>query len=102
MYEDFLYNRLTRLRIKSGVSARDMSLSIGQSSGYINSIENKNFLPSMSEFFNICEYLKLTPKEFFDESMQNPEKLTSLINDLKALNDEQIAHVAAIVKGLKK
>ena len=32
--------RLSTLRINKGVSARDMSLSIGQSPGYINNIEN--------------------------------------------------------------
>ena len=32
--------RLTELRMQKDVSARDMSLSMGQSSGYINNIEN--------------------------------------------------------------
>ena len=49
-----------------GVSARDMSLSIGQSAGYINNIENKKNLPSMAAFFYICEYLEVSPQEFFD------------------------------------
>lgn len=35
-------------RIQKGVSAREMSLSLGQSTGYINNIENKNSLPSMN------------------------------------------------------
>ena len=43
--EDFA-KRLTELRINKGVSARDMSLSIGQSAGYINNIENGVNLPS--------------------------------------------------------
>lgn len=40
MYEEFTQSRITQLRIQKGVSARDMSLSIGQSRGYINQIEN--------------------------------------------------------------
>ena len=43
--EDFI-KRLTELRINKGASARDMSLSIGQSAGYINNIENGVNLPS--------------------------------------------------------
>ena len=62
--EDFIA-RLTQLRLKHGVSARDMSLSLGQNSGYINNIECGKALPSMSVFFYICEYLKITPKDFF-------------------------------------
>ena len=45
--EDFV-KRLIELRINKGVSARDMSLSIGQSAGYINNIENGVNYPSMT------------------------------------------------------
>lgn len=85
-----------------GVSARDMSLSIGQSAGYINSIENKNNLPSMSVFFYICEYLNIKPKDFFDFESSNPERLNELINNLKSLNDEQLLNILAVVKDIKK
>ena len=64
--------RLAKLREEKGVSARDMSLSMGQNPGYINSIENNKTFPSMSNFFEICDYLNITPMEFFDlESAQN-------------------------------
>lgn len=64
MFEDLFYQRLIKLRTEKGVSARDMSLSIGQSPGYINSLENRNGFPSMQVFFYICEYLGVTPAEF--------------------------------------
>ena len=54
LFEEQFVNRLTELRIKKGVSAREMSLSIGQSAGYINNIENGKNLPSMTIFFYIC------------------------------------------------
>lgn len=44
-YFDFFYERLAKLRSQKGVSARDMSLSLGQSESYINKIENKKALP---------------------------------------------------------
>ena len=56
-YEEFLPQRLTQLRMQKNVSARDMSLSLGQANNYINSIENRKALPSMQSFFYICEYL---------------------------------------------
>ena len=49
--------RLARLREKKGVSARDMSLSIGQNPGYINNIETGKSKPSLDGIFYICEYL---------------------------------------------
>ena len=53
MYEKDFQERLASLRNKKGVSARDMSLSIGQNAGYINNIETGKALPSMSGFFYI-------------------------------------------------
>ena len=68
--------RLSALRINKGVSARDMSLSIGQSPGYINNIENGINYPSMQVFFYICDFLGITPKEFFDTDTVNPTKVS--------------------------
>lgn len=79
-----------------------MSLSIGQNHAYINTIESGKALPSMAIFFYICEYLDITPAEFFDISSKNPVKLNSLINDLKHLDDKQLDNIAQIVKGLIK
>ena len=79
-----------------------MSLSLGMSPGYINSIENKKALPPMKTFFYICEYLEITPKDFFHFSQRYPETLVPLIADLEALDGEQLEHIAAIVKSMKK
>ena len=102
MYENEFQTRLAQLREKKGVSARDMSLSIGQNPGYINNIETGKALPSMSGFFYICEYLQLSPKDFFDIDAKNPEKLNELIKDLKTLDDKQLDSIASIVHGLVK
>lgn len=101
-YEDEFPLRLAQLRSKKGVSARDMSLSIGQNHAYINNIESGKALPSMAIFFYICEYLNITPSEFFDTNSKNPEKLQSLVQNLKHLDDKQLDNIAEIVKGLIK
>ena len=102
MYEDEFPLRLAQLRNKKGVSARDMSLSIGQNPGYINNIESGKAMPSMACFFYICEYLNISPKDFFDFESKTPEKLNDLISDLKKLDEEQLDNIASIVKGLIK
>lgn len=58
--------RLSAIRAAKGISAREMSLSLGQGAGYINNIENGRNLPSMSMFLEICEYLEISPMEFFN------------------------------------
>lgn len=102
MFEEEFAIRLSALRIKKGVSARDMSLSIGQNAGYINSIENGKALPSMSVFFFICEYLGITPQEFFDVESEQPEKLRKLIDNLKHLDEQQFKNISEIVEALTK
>lgn len=99
--EDFI-KRLTELRINKGVSARDMSLSIGQSAGYINNIENGVNLPSMMTFFYICEYLEVEPKDFFDTKSTNPTKANELFEIAKSLSNEQLDNLISLAKGLQK
>lgn len=100
MYEDFFPERLSSLRLKKNVSAREMSLAIGQNGSYINRIENKLALPSLSAFFYICEYLEISPKDFFDVETLNPFLLNEIIAELKVMNDTQLSTMLAVAKGL--
>ncbi len=102
MYEDEFPARLARLRVKKGVSSREMSLSIGQNAGYISNIECGKALPSMSVFFYICEYLNISPSDFFDDGNSNPAKLQALISSLKRLDDEQLDTISTLVHCLLK
>lgn len=94
--------RLARLREMKGVSARDMSLSIGQNPGYINNIETGKSKPSLEGIFFICEYLGITPSEFFDLDSSNPSKANELFEIAKRLSSEQLDNLIALAKGLQK
>lgn len=94
--------RLAKLRGEKGVSARDMSLSMGQNSGYINNIESGKSMPSLSGIFFICEYLGITPKDFFDVDSGNPSKAKELYEIAKSLSNEQLDSLINLAKGLKK
>lgn len=102
MYEVLFSERLAKLRTQKGVSARSMSLSLGQANNYINNIENKKSLPSMQAFFYICEYLDVTPQEFFDGENNAPDQLSELIEDLKKLDVESLSYIAGIAKKLAR
>lgn len=97
-YEQLLINRLAELRQKQGVSARDMSLSINQNVNYINSIEHGKITPSMKAFFGICDFLNITPKDFFDTQNSQPERLNILIDTLKKLDDESLNLIAGVAE----
>ena len=101
-FEDFVCKRIGGLRSQNNLSARDMSLSMGQNAAYINNIENKNSLPSLKGFYYICDFFRIAPKEFFDDDVSYPMLMQELIKDLNGLNDKQLEHISAIIKDMKK
>ena len=92
--------RLSVLRTKAGVSARDMSLSLGQSAGYIFNIESELNLPSMNMFFEICDYLGVTPCEFFAVD-NNSAETSQLIDRILTLSPEQLELLKGILNQMK-
>lgn len=100
MDQETFSKRLVELRMKKGVSARDMSLSLGQSAGYINNIENGVNFPSMTVFFYICEYFGITPMEFFDVNLQDPARVNELVQAASRLSGDKLEHLTAIAKAL--
>lgn len=104
MYEEDFCKRLSELRTKKGVSARRMSLAIGQNAGYISHIENRQAMPSLPTFFNICEYLNTTPEEFFknESKKESPVVDDNMLGDLKTLTSEQITCISYLIEELKQ
>ena len=101
MDENFIGNRISHFRIKKGVSARDMSVSLGQGVNYINTIENHKSFPSIQMLFYICEYFNISLKEFFDVDNNNPYLNNQILLDLKSLNDEQLEVIYKLMKIFK-
>ncbi|MBR6982555.1 MAG: helix-turn-helix transcriptional regulator [Ruminococcus sp.] len=101
MDADFISDRIAKLRNEKNISARDMSLSLGQSQSYINNIENKKALPSMQMFLYICEYLGVEPKDFFEEDITDPSKLNEAVETFKSLSPKQLDLLIALAKEMK-
>ena len=102
MEQDKFGDRLAELRTIKGVSAREMSLSIGHSENYINKVENGKTLPSMAAFFYICEYLRISPKDFFDKNNNNPSMVNEHIADYIKLDITSQAQINGFVKEIVK
>lgn len=99
MMEKQFIERLVELRMKKGVSARDMSTTIGFNAGYINDIESGKSMPTMTSFFNICQYLQITPEQFFQYQNSCPKEVEDICQNLKKLNDEQLYVVRFLIRG---
>ena len=100
--DDFFAKRLTALRIEKGVSEYRMSLDLGHGASYINMIANGKSLPSMGEFLYMCDYLGVTPSEFFDEKFEGELKYKEVDRIIRGLSDEDFELLAAFVKRLDR
>lgn len=91
----FIRDRISVLRTKKNVSEYKMSTDLGHSKSYMQSISSGRSVPSLGEFLYICEYLGVTPKDFFDDEMPEPQLAQNLreltknmsAGDLKLLID---------------
>ena len=92
--------RLAQLRSAKGVSGREMSLSMGQAAGYINNIENGNNLPSLAMFFEICEYLHVSPQEFFNYIGSGADSMfTDVLRNLSSEDKDLLLRLAKRMAG---
>jgi transcriptional regulator with XRE-family HTH domain len=102
MYDKFVQDRITQLRLQKGVSEYKMSYDLGHSRGYIYNISSGKSLPPMKEFFSICDYLGITPLEFFDNEMKRPELIQKAVDGLKNLNDSDILMILGHINRLQR
>ncbi len=99
---EFVKERITQLRLQKGVSEYKMSYDLGHSRGYIYNISSGKTLPSMTEFFAICDYFEITPIEFFNAEIVNPSLMTELTEDLKKLDEADLKLTLTNVRRMLK
>lgn len=88
MHKNEVVRRISFLRTKVGLSARELSLRIGKNSAYISRLESKSdsFEPSVSTLLEIIEVCGSTPAEFFYYDMYSYEKDKQIIDLLKTIS----------------
>ena len=101
MDEQFIRDRITKLREQKNVSERRMSLDLGHSASYIRSISSGRSLPSMSEFLYICEYLDISPMEFFDDGQHSSSLKQEAIDYIRVMSDSDVALFLKLFKRMK-
>ena len=101
-YKEYIRCKIEKLRINNELSEYQLSLELGHSQGYIQSISSGRALPSMQSFLDICDYFEITPLEFFTPSICNPSLLHDVINELNACNDEELLLIKELIKYFHK
>ena len=102
MDAEFVRERITQLRVRKDVSEYKMSYDLGHSRGYINNISSGKTLPSMTEFFAICDYFGITPEEFFHAKNTNPKLSREVLELISQLDEDDLSLTLANIKRLLK
>lgn len=102
MYEEFVRERITQLRLKKGVSEYQMSYDLGHSRGYVYNISSGKALPPLKEFFAICDYFDITPQQFFDDGTQYPELIQKAVEGMEQLNESDMLMLLGIINRMLK
>ena len=97
---EFIRKRITELRIKKGVSEYKMSLDLGHSRSYMQSIVSGRSLPSMAEFLYICKNLGVTPSDFFDEEIDNPALIKKALEGISRLSERDLSLLLSLIERL--
>ena len=59
-------------------------------------------MPPLKELFAICEYFHITPKEFFDEEIENPVLIERLVEEGKKLDTDALESILGVMKNMEK
>ena len=96
----FIRERISILRTNKNVSEYRMSTDLGHSKSYIQSISSGRAMPSMSEFLYICEYLGVTPKEFFDDTVGEPQLVQKLYKLTQNMSEDNLNVLISLAERL--
>lgn len=77
-------------------------IDLGKNKSYIQGISSGRSMPSMKQFFEICDYLEITPLEFFDTEMAEPPQFRRAVELLKELNQEDWEAIIPLLMRLRK
>lgn len=101
MFETYIRNRITELRLQKGVSEYQMSLDLGHGKNYIRSITSGRTLPSLTELPYICEYLGVSWKDFFNDSVKHPALIHEMVLRAEKMDAEDLAAIINIMDRIK-
>ncbi len=98
MDKSFIKERYARIRLAHNISARRLSMELGQSSEYINQIETGKSMPSVEGLINFCDYFGMSASEFFDDRIAFPVEYKAIADELNKMDAMEIGLMLDLLK----
>lgn len=98
MDKNYIKDRYAKIRLAHDISARKLSMELGQSTEYINQIENGRCLPSVEGLLNFCDYFQISVGEFFEERFQYPVQYSKIIEELNQMDEQTVGKIYELLK----
>ena len=102
MDRNFIKERYAKIRLAHNISARKLSLELGQSTEYINQIESGKNMPSLDGLLNFCNYFNISVAEFFEESFNFPVEYRGIIDELNKMDAMTVKFIYELLKVINK
>ncbi len=102
MDKSFIQERYAKIRLAHNISARKLSLELGQSTEYINQIESGKNMPSVEGLLNFCNYFDISLGEFFEDKFNYPVEYSAIIEELNKMDSMTVKLVYELLKTINK
>ncbi len=97
----FFVERLGYFRNKSGLSARELSLRMGMSAGYIAKFEMYGINMPSEVLMEALNVLEVSPEQFFSKNPENYEDISEVIKLYNRISSENKQVIKCVMKGMK-
>ncbi|MCL2513220.1 MAG: helix-turn-helix domain-containing protein [Oscillospiraceae bacterium] len=100
MYEKKFREKLIALIVSAGIAESKLGYELGKSKNYIRNITSGLAMPSIREFFNICEYFEITPADFFSEETDYPLLVNKIIEGTNGMSEQDLILLVSVINRL--
>lgn len=96
-----IIERLSFLRTKKNMSAREFGIILGNSDTYFYKVEDGSIIINLPKFLEMLEALEIDTEQFFYNDLENYKKDKEILDLTKNLSKEELEALILLLKRKK-
>ena len=93
-----IIERLSLIRTKNNLSAREFGLMIGNSDTYFYKVEGKSIILNVPKLLEILDALQVSTEEFFYDDFENYKRDNEILSLTKNLTKDELQALILLLK----